>query len=1237
MPNYSPTETRLRELLSQRILYLDGAMGTMIQRHKLEEEDFRGDLFKDVNIDLKGNNDLLSLTRPEIIGDIYKAYYEAGSDIIETNTFSATTIAQADYGLEDAAYELNKVSAELAKKAAAEVMAGAPSRNCFVAGAIGPTNRTCSISPDVNNPAHRNVTYTELVHAYHQQIRGLVDGGADILLAETTFDTLNLKAAVFAMEQYFEETGNRIPVMLSVTITDASGRTLSGQTIEAFWHSVRHVNPLSVGINCALGASEMRPYMEALSSIADCYVSCYPNAGLPNPLSDTGYDETPDITGGLLREYAEAGFLNVVGGCCGTTPDHIKAIKEETKNLPPRKVPEIEPNLRLSGLEPVNIPWSQSRASQDFIMVGERTNVTGSPRFRKLIKEEKYEEALAVARQQVENGANIIDINFDEGLLDSEACMVHFLNLVASEPEISKVPIMIDSSKWSVIEAGLKCVQGKAIVNSISLKEGEEKFLEQAKLLKRYGAATVVMAFDEEGQAATKEDKVRICQRAYKLLTEKADFPPEDIIFDPNILTVATGIEEHNNYAVDFIEAVREIKATCPRALTSGGVSNISFSFRGNNTVREAMHSAFLYHAIEAGLDMGIVNAGMLEVYEEIPKELLEKVEDVLLNRNPDATETLTDYAEQFKGQSTAKKQEEDLAWREGTVGERLSHALVKGITTYVDEDTEEARQQHARPLDVIEGPLMDGMKIVGKLFGDGKMFLPQVVKSARVMKKAVAWLTPYMEEEKASSQESSLNGSIVIATVKGDVHDIGKNIVGVVLGCNNYRVVDLGVMVSCDAILKKAKEENADLIGLSGLITPSLDEMIHNAKEMERQGFEVPLLIGGATTSRMHTAVKIAQHYSGPVVHVADASLAAGVCNELLSPERKADYIREHKAMQQEDREKFEKKTAKIEFVTIEDARENRITHHWKPLELVTPENLERQVLDTYSLQAIAEVIDWSPFFWTWDIKGTFPKVLEHEKHGAQAGEIYEDAQKLLAQIIEEHRFHPKAVYQFWPANAIGDSVELYTNNARTEVLSQLHFLRQQRKMAQDSPHYCLADYIAPKHTGLEDYIGAFAVTMGTGVEEFAKTFEDQGDDYTSIMVKALGDRMAEALTELLHKKARDFCGFGKEENLSVEQLIHERYRGIRPAPGYPACPDHTEKATLWNLLNVTEHTGISLTESFAMTPPSSVSGLYINHPDSKYFGVGLLNHDQIEDYAGRKGISKQEAEKWLQPNLGY
>jgi len=1237
MPEPTQAETRLRELLSQRILYLDGAMGTMIQQHGLEEEDFRGDLFKEANIDLKGNNDLLSLTRPDIISSIYKAYYEAGSDIIETNTFSATTIAQADYGLEDTVYELNKVSSELAKQAAKEVMAKDPSRECFVAGAIGPTNRTCSISPDVNNPAHRNVTFQELVKAYHLQIRGLADGGADLLLAETTFDTLNLKAAIYAMEQYFEETGKRLPVMLSVTITDLSGRTLSGQTIEAFWHSVRHVSPLSVGINCALGAKDMRPYMETLSKIADCYVSCYPNAGLPNPLSDTGYDETPAMTGGLLQDYAQSGFLNLVGGCCGTTPDHIAAIISQTQNLPPRKVPDMEPQTRLSGLEPVSIPWSQRRASQDFIMVGERTNVTGSPRFRKLIKEEKYEDALAVARQQVENGANIIDINFDEGLLDSEACMTHFLNLVASEPEISKVPIMIDSSKWSVLEAGLQCVQGKAIVNSISLKEGEEKFLEQAQLLKRFGAAAVVMAFDEDGQAASKEDKVRICQRAYKLLTEKADFPPEDIIFDANILTVATGIEEHNNYALDFIEAVREIKATCPRALTSGGVSNISFSFRGNNTVREAMHSAFLYHAIEAGLDMGIVNAGMLEVYEEIPKELLVKVEDVLLNRRPDATEILTDYAEQFKGQSTAKKQEEDLTWREGTVAERLSHALVKGITTYVDEDTEEAHQLHDRPLDVIEGPLMDGMKIVGQLFGDGKMFLPQVVKSARVMKKAVAWLTPFMEEEKKASNEKSEHGTMVIATVKGDVHDIGKNIVGVVLGCNNYRIIDLGVMVSCDEILKKAKEENADLIGLSGLITPSLDEMIHNAKEMERQGFDIPLLIGGATTSRMHTAVKIAQHYSGPVVHVADASLAAEVCNELISPDRKDNYIRQHKAKQQEDRQKFEKKNAKIEFVTIEEARENRITHHWKPLELVTPKNLDRQVLETFSLQAIADVIDWSPFFWTWDIKGTFPKVLEHEKHGAQAGEIYEDAQTLLAQIIKEHRFSPKAVFQFWPANAVGDSVELYINNARNEVLATLHFLRQQRKMAQDSPHYCLADYIAPKHTGLEDYIGGFAVTMGDEVEKYAKTFEEQGDDYTAIMVKALGDRMAEALTELLHKKARDFCGYGKEENLTIDQLIQERYRGIRPAPGYPACPDHTEKATLWNLLNVTEHAGISLTESFAMTPASSVSGLYINHPDAKYFGVGLLNHDQIQDYADRKGITKQEAEKWLQPNLGY
>ncbi len=1233
----SQTEDQLRELLAQRILYLDGAMGTMIQRHTLVEEDFRGDYFKDAKIDLKGNNDLLSLTRPDIIGDIYRAYYSAGSDIIETNTFSATSVAQADYGLQDAAYELNKASAELAKQAAADTMAADRDRQCFVAGALGPTNRTCSISPDVNNPAHRNITYQELVEAYHEQVRGLVDGGADLLLAETSFDTLNLKAAIFAMEKYFEESGRRLPVMLSVTITDQSGRTLSGQTIEAFWHSVRHARPLSVGINCALGASEMRPYMEALSSIADCHLSCYPNAGLPNPLSDTGYDETPDITSGLLQDYAQSGFLNIVGGCCGTTPDHIAAIAEATRGLPPRQPASPEPATRLSGLEPVTIPTAAKRPSQDFILVGERTNVTGSPRFRKLIKEEKFEEALAVARQQVENGANIIDINFDEGLLDSEACMAHFLNLVASEPEICKVPIMIDSSKWSVIEAGLQCIQGKPVVNSISLKEGEETFLEQARLLKRYGAAAVVMAFDEKGQAASREGKVRICQRAYKLLTEQAGFPPEDIIFDANILTVATGIKEHNPYAVNFIEAVRQIKQTCPGALTSGGVSNISFSFRGNNPVREAMHSAFLYHAIEAGLDMGIVNAGMLEVYEQVDKTLLQKVEDVLLNRGDQATDDLLDYAEQFKGQSTGKKQEEDLAWREGTVAERLSHALVKGITTFVDEDTEEARLQHDRPLEVIEGPLMDGMKIVGDLFGSGKMFLPQVVKSARVMKKAVAWLTPFMEEEKAASSGSSERGTMVIATVKGDVHDIGKNIVGVVLGCNNYRVVDMGVMVSCDDILKKAREENADLIGLSGLITPSLDEMIHNAKEMERQGFTVPLLIGGATTSRLHNAVKIAPHYSGPVVHVADASLAAGVCNELLSPGRAGDYVKELKAQQAEEREKFERKHAQHKFVILEEARANRVPVQWKAEALAAPQDLGLHEFSDISLQDIAEVIDWSPFFWTLDLKGAYPRIFESQKYGQQARELFEDGQQLLRRIIQEQRFAPRAIFQFWPANTVGDSLELYADESRCAVLQTFHFLRQQREMTQDSPHYSLADYVAPKTTGLADYVGGFATTMGYEVEKFANTFEEDGDDYTSILVKALGDRMVEALTELLHKKARDFCGFGKAENLQPEDLIKEKYRGIRPASGYPACPDHTEKDTLWNLLDVETHVGISLTESYAMNPPSSVSGLYINHPQAKYFNVGLINKEQAEDYAARKSIPVEEAEKWLQPNLGY
>ena len=1233
----SQVEDKLRALLAKRILYLDGAMGTMIQRHTLVEEDFRGDYFKDAKIDLKGNNDLLSLTRPDIISDIYRAYYRAGSDIIETNTFSATSVAQADYGLQDAAYDLNKASAQLAKEAATEIMADDPGRQCFVAGALGPTNRTCSISPDVNNPAHRNVSYMELVEAYHEQIRGLADGGADILLAETSFDTLNLKAAIFAMEKFFEEAGRRLPVMLSVTITDQSGRTLSGQTVEAFWHSIRHAQPLSVGINCALGASEMRPYMEALSEIADCHLSCYPNAGLPNPLSDTGYDETPEITSRLLEDYAQSGFLNIVGGCCGTTPDHIAAIAEATKDLPPRKPASPDPATRLSGLEPVTIPTAAKRPSQGFILVGERTNVTGSPRFRKLIKEEKFEEALAVARQQVENGANIIDINFDEGLLNSEECMEHFLNLVASEPEICKVPIMIDSSKWSVIEAGLRCIQGKPIVNSISLKEGEEVFLQQARFLKRYGAAAVVMAFDEKGQAATLEEKVRICQRAYKLLTEEAGFPPEDIIFDANILTVATGIKEHNPYAVNFIEAVRQIKQTCPGALTSGGVSNISFSFRGNNTVREAMHSAFLYHAIEAGLDMAIVNAGMLEVYEEVDKTLLQKVEDVLLNRSEEATDDLLEYAEQFKGQSTGKKQEEDLAWREGDVAERLSHALVKGITTFVDEDTEEARLQFDRPLEVIEGPLMDGMKVVGDLFGEGKMFLPQVVKSARVMKKAVAWLTPFMEKEKENSTGSSERGTMVIATVKGDVHDIGKNIVGVVLACNNYRVVDLGVMVSCDEILRKAKEENADLIGLSGLITPSLDEMIYNAKEMERQGFEVPLLIGGATTSRLHTAVKISDHYSGPILHVADASLAAGVCNNLLNPSLALKYIEELRDQQAEDREKFERKNAKQKFVSIQEARENRVPIDWKAQDIATPQNLDLKTFSEIPLGEIAEAIDWSPFFWTMDLKGAYPQILESQKYGEQAKELLADGQKLLQQIIEEKRFAPRAVFKFWPANTVGDSLEIYSDESRSNVLCTFHFLRQQREMAQNNPHYSLADYCAPKETGLLDYVGGFATTMGYEVEQFAKTFEDAGDDYSSILVKALGDRMAEALTEILHKKAREFCGFGIDENLTLEEMIKEKYRGIRPASGYPACPDHTEKDTLWQLLDVEEHTGISLTESYAMNPPSSVSGIYINHPQAKYFNVGLINKEQVEDYASRKGISLDEAEKWLQPNLGY
>ncbi len=1223
----------LRGLLNQRILFIDGAMGTMVQTYKLSEADYRGERFKNHHKDLKGNNDLLVLTKPEVIKEIHYAYLDAGADIIETNTFSGTSIAQADYDLSEIVYDLNFAAARIACEVRDQFVKQNPSRRVFVAGALGPTNKTASMSPDVNDPGFRATSFDDLTQSYFEQIKALVEGGVDILLPETIFDTLNAKAALFAIDQYFQTTGVRLPVMISVTITDASGRTLSGQTIEAFWHSVMHTNPLSVGLNCALGAKDMQPYLESLHRISNCYVSCYPNAGLPNPLSPTGYNETPEMTSYQLAEFAKRGLLNIVGGCCGTTPTHIKAIVERVQGFAPRPLGSPEEGLKLSGLEALTVPAH----SAPFVIVGERTNVTGSPRFAKLIKEEKYDEALTIARQQVESGANILDVNFDEGMLDSEASMRKFLNLISSEPEICKVPIMIDSSKWSVLEAGLKCLQGKPVVNSISLKEGEANFLEQARMLQRYGAAVVVMAFDEKGQATSKEDKVRICERAYRLLTEKVGMNPNDIIFDPNVLTVATGMEEHNNYALDFIEAVREIKRSCPGARTSGGISNISFSFRGNNKVREAIHSAFLFHAIRAGLDMGIVNAGMLEVYEEIDPQLLERVEDVLLNRRADATERLIQLAEQLKGENKNSEKHED-EWRKGTVEERLAHSLVKGIVEHVEADTKEALEKYKRPLLVIEGPLMGGMKIVGELFGEGKMFLPQVVKSARVMKRAVAFLQPFMEDEKRLTGATHNQGVFVIATVKGDVHDIGKNIVSVVLACNGYQVHDLGVMVSCHDILKKANEVKADIIGLSGLITPSLDEMIFNAQEMERQGFKTPLLIGGATTSKAHTSIKIAQHYSGVTTQVSDASLVVGVCNRLMNPDTKEAFTKEINEGHDRLRKSYAASQAKkASLLPIQKARSLKFETDWKTIRVDRPEKIGLQVLQEIPLQDVVPFIDWSPFFWTWELKGMYPKIFENEKFGSQALELYQDAQEILKKIVEEKQFHARAVYGLWPANSVGDDIELYTDESRSKILQRFHFLRQQKEKIDDPRYYCLADFVAPKETGVKDYFGGFAVTTGFEVEKFAKVFENDMDDYNSILVKALGDRFAEALTEMLHKKVRDQWGFGKEENLSHQDLISEKYRGIRPAPGYPACPDHTEKALLWQVLDAEKHTGIQLTENFAMNPPSSVSGFYFGHPHARYFNVGQLQRDQVEDYARRKNLAVKEIERWLTPNLGY
>jgi len=1227
----------IRQELKKRILVIDGAMGTMIQRYQLTEEDFRGERFREHTCDLKGNNDLLNLTRPDVIKAIHKEYLDAGADIIETNTFSTQRISLADYHMEELSYEMSYEGARLAREVVDEYNKLTPEKPRFVAGAVGPTNRTASLSPDVNDPGYRAVTFDDLAEAYYEQIRGLVDGGSDLLLIETIFDTLNAKAALYAAQRYEHELKEKhpghhgLPLMISGTITDASGRTLSGQTVEAFWNSVRHANLLSVGLNCALGAREMRPHLEELSNKADVFISAYPNAGLPNEFG--AYDEQPHETAHQVDDFMEHGMVNIVGGCCGTTPDHIRCIAERAAQHLPRKLAEVDPFMRLSGLESVTLT-----PETNFVNVGERTNITGSPKFSKLILAEDFEGALVVARQQVEGGAQVIDVNMDEGMIDSEASMVKFLNLIASEPDIAKLPIMVDSSKWSVIEAGLKCLQGKGIVNSISLKEGEEKFKEYARKILSYGAATVVMAFDENGQADNYQRRIEICKRSYDILVDEVGFPPQDIIFDPNILTVATGLEEHNNYAVDFIEATRWIKQNLPHAKVSGGVSNISFSFRGNNVVREAMHSAFLYHAIRAGMDMGIVNAGMLEVYEEIPKELLVMVEDVLLNRRPDATERLVEFAETVK--SKGKEVVKDEEWRKGTVQERLSHALVKGIIEYLDADVEEARQQYARPLEVIEGPLMDGMNIVGDLFGAGKMFLPQVVKSARVMKKAVAYLLPFIEAEKAQGGggASSSAGKILLATVKGDVHDIGKNIVGVVLACNNFEVIDLGVMVPAQRILDEARKQNVDIIGLSGLITPSLDEMVHFAKEMEREGFTTPLIVGGATTSRIHAAVKIAPNYSGAAIHVLDASRSVTVCSSLMNKDGKADYIAGVKAEYEKAREAHLNKRSDKRFVPIEEAREKKFVISLDGDVAPKPTVSGVKVIENYPLEELVPYIDWTPFFHTWELRGSYPKIFDDKYVGTEAKKLYDDAQVLLQRIIDEKLLKANGVIGFWPANSVGDDIELYTDETRTQVLTQIHTLRQQAEKVKDEPYYALSDFIAPKESGVPDYWGGFAVTAGLGCDELVAEFEKDHDDYNSIMAKAMADRLAEAFAEKMHELVRkEYWGYASDEHLSNNELIKEQYQGIRPAPGYPACPDHTEKTTLFELLQAERNAGMQLTESLAMLPAASVSGFYFSHPQSRYFGLGKISKDQVVDYAERKGMPLEEAERWLGPNINY
>ncbi len=1226
-----------KKLLTERILVIDGAMGTMIQRHKLTEKDFRGERFKDHPHDLKGNNDLLSITQPEVIKGIHREYFAAGADIVETNTFNANVISQADYHLQDLAYEINFESAKIAKEVADEFNKKFPDKPRFVAGALGPTNKTLSLSPNVNDPGYRAVTFDEVADTYYDAARGLIDGGADIILIETIFDTLNAKAAIFGVEKLLSERSLDIPVMISGTIVDQSGRTLSGQTTEAFLTSVSHAkNLVSVGLNCALGAKQMRPFVEDLSNVSDKFLSVYPNAGLPNEMG--GYDETPQTMATVLEDFLTSGFVNVVGGCCGTTPDHIKEIATIVKSHKPR-VPTIqEPYLRLSGLEPVVY-----RPDSNFMNIGERTNVTGSKKFARLIKENNYDEALSVARDQVEGGAQVLDINMDEGMLDSEVVMTKFINLLEAEPDIAKLPIMVDSSKWSVIEAGLKCLQGKGIVNSISLKEGEEVFKEHARKVLSYGAAVIVMAFDEKGQADTFKRRIEICSRAYKILTEEIGFQPQDIIFDPNILAIATGIEEHNNYAVDYLEATRWIKQNLPLAKISGGVSNLSFSFRGNDTVREAMHSAFLFHAIKAGMDMGIVNAGQLEVYEEIPKELLEKVEDVILNRRPDATERLIEFAETIKkkDKSATSGEEKKEDWRNNAVEERLKHALVRGIVDFINVDIEEARKKYPQPIEVIEGPLMAGMNVVGDLFGAGKMFLPQVVKSARVMKKAVAILIPYIEAEKEKNKSTREQGKVLMATVKGDVHDIGKNIVGVVLGCNNYNVIDLGVMVHTEKILQTAIDENVDVIGLSGLITPSLDEMVHVAKEMERRGMKLPLLIGGATTSRIHTAVKIAPNYGGAVIHVLDASRSVPVVSNLLNEneEERKKYVQLFKDEYAQLRDDYSKRKTDKNYISLDKARKNKLNIDWEKAEIKQPNKPGITVLNNFDLKILRDCIDWTPFFMTWELKGKYPSIFDDKNVGSEARKLFDDANKLLDKIISENLLTANGVIGLFPANTIGsDDIEVYVDDSRTRVRRVLHTIRQQMQKSQSEPNIALADFIAPKETEKEDYIGMFAVTAGIGIEKIVEHFEKDHDDYNSIMTKAIADRLAEAFAEHLHKLVRKkYWGYAADENFTNEELVKEKYIGIRPAPGYPAQPDHTEKPIIFSLLDVEKNIGIKLTESMAMYPAASVSGLYFSHPEAKYFSVGKIEKDQVIDYHKRKGMSLEEIEKWLSPILNY